>query len=317
MMKPITLIVLYLLAAIAMPAVAQTTQPATAPATKVHKKEQKKGFVIQYDLDYGGQGNPRQMLDLYLPENAKRPMRLIIWIHGGGWQSGHKNEGGAGETLFAPAGYAVASLNYRLTTKRKDDAVFPEPLEDVKAAVRWLRAHAGEYDIDAERVGVWGHSAGAHLAAMIALTEDDEYKNDIHPEQSSRVQAVAMLAGPVDLVALAKHNFPNGNSAGRIPTIQLVGGRPEEKPDVYAAASPTTHVTPDAPPFFIIQAEGDIVATKPETERFVQKLKDAGVEVTVHYLPGDNHSTFSIWKPSHVKEMVEFFNRHIKDEKKP
>lgn len=308
-----------LLCVLAVTAFARNPSPATptsSPAPKVYKKEQKPGFIIHYDLDYVGNGLESQMLDLYLPEKAKRPLPLIVWIHGGGWQSGHKNGGGAGETLFAPAGYAVASLNYRKTTAKKDNVTFPAPLEDVKTAIRWLRAHAAEYRIDANRVGVWGHSAGAHLAALIALTKDDDFKTRVHPEQSSRVQAVCMLAGPVDLVALANHNFPNGNSAGRIPTIQLLGGQPEEKPELYALASPTTHVNGDAPPFFIVQAEGDIVATRPETDAFVQKLKAAGVEVTVHYLPGDNHSTFSIWTPEIVKGMVTFFNRHIKDGQK-
>src|SRR6185436_1082452 len=113
------------------------------------------------DLAYVPNGHERQKLDLFLPPGATNPLPLIIWIHGGAWRAGSKEQCPA--LRLVDRGFAVASLNYRLS----QHAIFPAQIEDCKAAVRWLRAHGKEYNLDAAHFGVWGSSAGGHLVALV------------------------------------------------------------------------------------------------------------------------------------------------------
>src|SRR5947209_12678438 len=138
------------LAFLAAPAAAQ--RPPLPEGTKVEK-----------DLSYGPNGE-RNTLDLYLPP-SERPLPLIIWVHGGGWQNGSK-AGGGPALRMAGRGYAVASINYRLSGM----ATFPAQIEDVKAAVRFLRANARKYNLDPDRFGAWGGSAGGHLVALLGTS---------------------------------------------------------------------------------------------------------------------------------------------------
>jgi acetyl esterase/lipase len=145
------------------------------------------GVKAHRDLVYVEGGHERHKLDLYLPEKAEGPLPLLIWVHGGGWQNGSKDGCPPLRAGYIERGYAVASINYRLS----GHAVFPAQIEDCKAAIRWLRAHAKEYNLDAKRFGVWGSSAGGHLVALIGTSGDvKEFDVGDHLDQSSRVQAV-------------------------------------------------------------------------------------------------------------------------------
>ena len=141
-------------------------------------------LTVLRDLEYVPGGHERQKLDLYLPREAsvdrKRP--LIVWVHGGAWLAGSKDRCPA--VPFADQGYAVASINYRLS----QHAIFPAQIEDCKAAIRWLRVNAGKYGYDPNRLGVWGASAGGHLGALLG-TAGDVQEFDIGPygRVSSRV----------------------------------------------------------------------------------------------------------------------------------
>src|SRR6185295_6679368 len=126
------------------------------------------GVKAHRDLVHVEGGHERHKLDLYLPERASEPSPLIIWVHGGGWQNGSKDGCPPLRSGYVRRGYAVASINYRLS----GHAVFPAQIEDCKAAIRWLRAHAKEYGYDADRIGVWGASAGGHLVALLGTTSD-------------------------------------------------------------------------------------------------------------------------------------------------
>jgi acetyl esterase/lipase len=119
------------------------------------------GTSAKYDVPYVEGGGKSQSLDIFVPAGAAKPMPLVIWIHGGGWQQGDKAQSPAVGLLRW--GYVVASINYRLT----DEAIFPAQINDCKAAVRWLRAHAEEYHIDPDHIGAWGASAGGHLVALL------------------------------------------------------------------------------------------------------------------------------------------------------
>ena len=122
------------------------------------------GVQVHRDLEYIPGGHARNKLDLYLPAKADHALPVIVWIHGGGWPGGSKE--GCPAVPFVAKGYAVASINYRLS----QHAVFPAQIEDCKAAIRWLRANAEKYDLDPKRIGVWGASAGGHLVALLGTS---------------------------------------------------------------------------------------------------------------------------------------------------
>ena len=149
-------------------------------------------------LPYVEGGHEQQRLDLYLPEKAEGLLPLIVWVHGGGWEAGHKEDRPA--QWLVGKGYAVARIDYRLS----QHGMFPAQIQDCKAAIRWLRANAAKYHLDPERVGVAGDSAGGHLVALLGTTGDvKEFEGNLgNPEQSSRIQAVVDFYGPTDFVQL-------------------------------------------------------------------------------------------------------------------
>src|SRR5262249_12628746 len=148
--------------------------------------------VIHRDLPYVTGGHQRQTLDLYLP-SAEQPVPLIIWIHGGAWRVGSKEDDLPLDYLAQ--GCAVASINYRLS----QHALFPAQIEDCKAAVRWLRANATRFKLDPQRFGAWGPSAGGHLAALLGTTGAVRaFEVGANLVVSSRVQAVVDYFGPTD-----------------------------------------------------------------------------------------------------------------------
>lgn len=164
------------------PAAAQPRPGSGGPVDRVPP-----GVTARRDLAYVGDGHERQTLDVFVPETADGPLPLIIWIHGGGWQNGSKDGCPPLRTGFTERGYAVASINYRLS----GHAVFPAQIEDCKAAIRWLRAHAEEYGLDPQRFGVWGSSAGGHLAAranpITYVSRDDPAFLIVHGDKDSVV----------------------------------------------------------------------------------------------------------------------------------
>ena len=151
------------------------------------------GVKVERNLEYVKDGHERNRLDLYLPEKADGPLPLVVWIHGGGWTQGDKAP--CPLLPLVPKGYAVASINYRFLKH----AALPAQIEDSKAAIRWLRAHAKKYNFDSDRVGVMGASAGGYLVRSLGTSggvKELEGKGG-HADQSSRVQAVVDMFGPI------------------------------------------------------------------------------------------------------------------------
>jgi acetyl esterase/lipase len=148
-------------------AVAATNAPRRS--SLVYPRTPPKGVIVLRDVEYAKAGDKRLLLDLYLPERARgKPMPVIIWVHGGAWAGGSKN-GGCPALGMVTNGYAVAAVDYRLT---RDKVSWPVFLEDCQTAVRWLRDHAQEYNLDPQRFGAWGSSAGGQLTAMLGLKGD-------------------------------------------------------------------------------------------------------------------------------------------------
>src|SRR5687767_8759314 len=163
---------------------------------------QQPGGTVLRDVEYATVGDVSLRLDLYLPSDGEGPFPVLVWIHGGGWMEGSKNLApNSFQVRQTARGYAVASINYRLSQQ----AIFPAQIHDCKAAVRWLRAHAREYNLDPDRVASWGSSAGGHLATLLGTSgdvEDLEGSVGGNLEFSSRVQATVDMFGPSNFLTI-------------------------------------------------------------------------------------------------------------------
>ncbi len=263
----------------------------------------------QKNLTYAETANGPQTLDLYRPASAKGPAPLIIWIHGGGWKNGSKENCLPVRLGFTERGYAVASLNYRLT----GEAAFPAQIEDCKAAVRWLRVHAKEYGLDADHFGAWGSSAGGHLVALLGTSGDVAgFDTGENLNVSSRVQAVCDYYGPSDFMTMGTvPGFERHAGAGS-PESALLGGPASEKPETAKAASPVSHVTPDDPPFLIVHGDTDRTVPPDQSRRMDAALRKAGVKSELIFLPGSGHGGPAFSAPETVHRVAAFFDRHLK-----
>ncbi|MBA3963846.1 MAG: alpha/beta hydrolase [Chthoniobacterales bacterium] len=264
--------------------------------------------TVLRDLVYKKIGGEELKIDLYLPKNATGKMPVILWIHGGGWSRGNKKQCPA--VTMVKQGYAVASMQYRLTS----EAVFPSQIEDCKAAVRWLRANAATYNFDADHIGAWGHSSGAHLASLLgtsggvaALEGKDE--NSKYP---SSVQAVCEISGPADLVRMY-HDVSAESSDIATEAKQaiegLIGGPMADKQANAVAASPMTYITKNDPPFLIIHGEEDTTVPVSQSRLFAEALKAAGVPTILDIVPMRGHGTGG---PRFEPMITSFFDKYLK-----
>ncbi len=231
---------------------------------------------VQRGLIYKRVNGISLTLDLYRPEELSGLLPVIVCVHGGHWDAGGKERCPA--ITLVDDGYAVASINYRLTRT----APFPAQLEDCKAAVRWLRANSSTYRLDPDHIGVWGYSAGGHLAALLGTSggvPELEGSGD-NMQYSSGVQAVCVVAGPSDLLTMTNLG-PKRTSA-----IEGLLGEPLEEDKAKAiVASPLHYVSKDDPPFLIVHGEGDRVVPVQQGQRLYEELRKAGVNATLKILP--------------------------------
>lgn len=257
------------------------------------------------DIPYVPDGHERQVLDLYLPKSSGQPRPLVIWVHGGGWRAGDK-AGGPWLPLFEK-GFAVASINYRLS----QHAVFPAQIEDCKAAVRWLRQHAEEHELDPQRFGAWGSSAGGHLVALLGTSGDVvELEGTANSGVSSRVQAVCDWFGPTDFTQMNSQAGDKGtidHDSPDAPEALLIGGTVPKNPEKARFASPLTYVSADDPEFLIVHGDEDRLVPLQQSELFQQALEQAGVKSQLIVVPGAGHGQFR--DPEIVPTCIEFFVR--------
>lgn len=233
------------------------------------------------------------MLDLYLPLDVSGKAPVILAIHGGGLTTGSKEMFSPKARGLAEKGYAVAAMSYRL----KPDHYLPAQIYDAKAAVRWLRAHAAEYSIDGDRIGVIGGSAGASIAAAIGTSgdvKDLEGHVGAHPDIPTKVQAVVALAG-------VYREFP-----------WMVGRRlsdPDAK-ELAAKCAPITYVSQDDPPFLLMIGDKDKTPGGiADHERFHTALKDKGVDSTLLIVPGAEHGQCFDME---FEKILKFFDKHLR-----
>jgi acetyl esterase/lipase len=261
---------------------------------------------ILVDLAYVFGGRSPQKLDLYLPDGGKK-WPLIIWIHGGGFRTGSKRDNVP--LSYLEQGFAIASLNYRLSK----EAIFPAQIEDVKAAVRWLRANAKRYRLDPEHFAAWGESAGAHLAALLGVTGNtDAFEVGDYLETSSTVQAVVDYYGPTDFLQMDTQ----GQGRGMIhddpdsPESALVGGPIQMHKDRVATANPISHVSGDARPFLVVHGDRDTLVPWQQSLILHEALCAQGVDSTLYTVIGEGHGYF---KDPKVAELTrQFLVKYVK-----
>lgn len=255
------------------------------------------------DVEYGKGGERALKLHILRLKTApKEAMPVVVWIHGGGWRGGNKDSGIGRLARFAQRGYFCASIEYRLVP----GAVFPAQIEDCKCAIRFLRAKAKEYNLDPERIGVWGSSAGGHLVALLgtsASVKDLEGKGG-WSDFSSRVQAVCDFCGPAD--------FPSWTDKTHPAVVGLLGGPVKEKLELAAKASPVTHIGKGLPPFLIVHGDKDNTVPLTQSELLHEALKKAGADVTLHVVKGGAHG---FGGPDIDKMVDAFFDKHLKAKK--
>lgn len=263
------------------------------------------------DVVYAKVGDTELHMDIGLPEKMPdKPLPVIVWIHGGGWKTGtYKWNRSA---VFVKHGYASVSVQYRFL----DAAKFPAQIYDCKAAIRFLRANAAKYGIDPKRIGVWGGSAGGHLAALLGTSggvkelEGDEGNLD----QSSRVQAVCEWYGPNDLTVGGRAPEPGRKKPPLL--VQLFGATYKENPEIYKLASPISHVTKDDPPFLIVQGDADKLVPFSQAQSFYDALRKAGVDATLIKVKNGNHGLTAEDEEPSVgeieKKMAKFFDEHLR-----
>jgi acetyl esterase/lipase len=282
---------------------------AAQPSPGRQRPAEQTDAVVQRDLVYKHVNGRAVGLDLYSPRQASGPLPVIIWLHGGGWSKGRK-EGRSPAVSLVDDGYAVASVDYRLTKV----APFPAQIEDCKAAVRWLRANASKYNLDPDRVGVWGFSAGGHLAALLGTSggvKELEGNGD-NMSYSSRVQAVCVVSGPGDLLQL--YRDATGPSGAEMnpkvkPALEALIGVPLEE-NKAMAASPISYVSKDDPPLLIIQGENDPTVPVSLAQSFFAALKAAGVDATLEIGTGRGHG---VGGPKFLPMIKAFFDKHLRN----
>jgi acetyl esterase/lipase len=260
----------------------------------------------QADLIYGVVGDRALTLDLYLPEGVEDPP-LIVWVHGGAWREGSKDDL---PTVFVDRGYAMASLDYRLS----GEARFPAQVHDIKAGIRFLRAEANALGYDADRIAIMGSSAGGHLVALVGVTNGvAELEGDIgdHLDQSSDVQAIVSYYGASNLTSILAQSTPQGLGV-REPALRLfIGGLPDEVPETARMASPVFHVDATDPPLLLLHGDQDPQMPINQSHELEGRYEEFGLDVTFDVVHGAAHGGSAFYEEPHLTRALEFLERTI------
>jgi acetyl esterase/lipase len=275
-------------------------------------------FTSIRDIAYAGDELNSHKLDLHIPNGVAGPLPVVIWIHGGGWQSGDKAlNPNSFQLRYARNGYVVASLNYRLSA----EAVYPAQIHDCKAAIRWLRANAAQYNLDTTRFGVWGSSAGGHLAALLGTTGDvADLEGTVggNTQYSSRVQAVVDWYGPTDFLQMDSQALAQGcaasnhNSATSAESL-LIGCPIQTCPDAVQRANPLTFLTPDDPPFFIQHGTADCVVPMGQSQILQTVLQDQDHDSAFITLAGAGHGGPLFSTESNLVQVDSFLQTRLRE----
>ncbi len=249
------------------------------------------GFSVERDRVYSPEGWPETLrADLYRPQmDGARP--AVLLIHGGGWSPpDRRSQMDSIAGRLAARGYVVMNATYRLAPRHQH----PAPIDDLRQALAWLRANAGELGTQPDRIAAFGYSAGGHLAALLGAL-------DAGPD--ARIQAVVAGGAPTELA-----KWPNGKLV-----VRYLGGRPDEVPDRYAAASPIRHVSSDDPPVFLYHGTLDAVVPVDHATDYKAALDRAGVRNELYLERGRGHVAAFLLDGGAVDAALDFLDRTLTD----
>ena len=257
------------------------------------------------DVVYGTGGGRDLTSDLFLPETPASSRPAIVFIHGGGWCGGNKGQFCRQAAHLATQGYVGLCIEYRLS----GEARFPAAVEDCKCAVRFLKAKAGEYGIDAGRVATAGGSAGGHLASLLGVSQDVPALEGTGgwAGESSNVHAVVSFNG------VGNMRFQVAYRGAQSAASEFLGGTPDEVPDRYDLASPVTHVSFDSAPFLLLHGAADDTVPYDQSVELHKKLDTAGVRADLFTAEGAGHGFFNRppWFQPALERMEQFLGEVI------
>lgn len=278
---------------------------------KRNKREQAfipKDCKVLKDIPYVKNGHQRHKFDMYLPGNyaSKGLLPLVIWVHGGGWRKLSKEYFGR-QTFLLNHGFAVASVNYRLSVHNE----FPAQIYDVKAAIRYIRKHAKEFNVNPNKIGVWGSTAGGHLVALLGTTNNlKQFEGNLdNLDVSSNVQAVCSWFGVSDMAQITKTLRQKGDTKGTPNITKLLGGTAQEKTLLAYNSSPVNFVSKDDPPFLLMHGDLDTIVPIEESFTLDKLLKQAGVASEMIVIKGAKHAFFKDEKE--LNKVAEFFTKQL------
>ena len=307
----------FLVLLLAAPAFAQ--EKAAGDKTAAVRAELEKRFGekvdVRLDQPYAGTSNRFQMLDLYLPKQRvdDKPIPVVVFIHGGGWSGGDRMGYDGTAAIQASTGkYAAVSVGYRLSAEAK----WPQQIFDCKAAIRWIRGHTKELNLDADKIGATGASAGGHLVTLLGVTGGvKELEGEIgeYTSQSSRVTCVVNVCGPTDLALPLMQGEAAKNDD---PAVSgLLGGKVSEKLDLAKAASPLTYITSDAVPIMTIHGTKDMRVNFTNAEKLDAALKKAGTISLLVPVVNAGHATgFGPESDKRVQAFWDLYLRGVKSD---
>lgn len=278
------------------------------PVRAAQEKAPAEEILFERDVVYGKGGGEDLKLNLGRPKEQSGPTPCVVVIHGGGWAAGNKNGHDAQVKELAKRGYVAATVGYRFAPKHP----FPAQVEDVKCAIRFLRANAEKYQIDKDRIGAVGFSAGAHLSMMLgAMGKEDGLEGDGgNPDQPSQVNAVVSWFGPTDLTT---PDWPE--VTGKI-LRDFLGGPRAEKPELYKKASPVTYVSGKSAPMLLIQGTKDRLVPWTQATHMADALTKAGVYGRVDLIVGADHGWGGAELQRTADETWAFFDQFLRAKKK-
>jgi acetyl esterase/lipase len=260
-------------------------------------------IVFEQDIEYANPGGQHLQLNLARPKEAKGPSPAVLCIHGGGFRAGKREGWDARCKQLAERGFVAATVTYRLAPKYQ----FPAAVHDVKAAVRWLRANADKYQIDPERIGVVGDSAGGHLAQFLGVTAGvKEFEGEGNPKQSSAVTCVVNYYGPSDFTK----SYGKSVDAAEVLPLWL-GGDDAKEHHRHVLASPLNWVTPHAAPTLLLHGTEDKYVAHEQAVWMHDRLKAADVDVTLLTLQGAGHGFKDDDAKRAEEAMFAFFAKHL------
>jgi acetyl esterase/lipase len=253
------------------------------------------------DVIFATYGARSLRLDLYLPVGRKQAVPGAIVIRGGGWMVNDRAEFAHVASALAERGVAAASIEYRTA----DEAPFPAALQDVKAAIRWMRANAGVHGISPDAIGTLGGSSGAHMALLAGLTvnERDFEGAGGHNNVSSRVQAVVAMATPADLSQLS--------SGGQRTVARFLNATLAQNPKLWARASPVNHIRAGAPPVLLMHSSTDEAVLPEQSSQFAKLYRKAGAKAELVFIEKAHHAfwNYRLWFDDAMDRAAAFFLR--------